>query len=121
MSDELKDGIKPITQEQAVKIAEWLKDVFPVLPDVLIKPYGPDLEIWLSSPEGEVAMISKARESHSVIFSDHPFESGVSRVTLFPFPATGFSAGIGNAKNDNTALKLAILKMLEEEEVKKFE
>ena len=114
-----------ITEEQdAVKIAEWLgwedthKQNIWFLPDHNIKT-AHDLEKYLSSPEGEVAMMDrlggmelKLCISPATIHCD--FHEVFINARDFRFSEETW-VGSGVRKTRNAALQLAILAMLEKE------
>lgn len=109
---------KTITQEQAVKIAEWLgfRDAERCghLFHEVHGPKKPDLfPAWLSSPEGEVAMMDKLEELGEDIFNEGAL--GDSRVVSIQVSGdgTGTSMLFGDSPTRNEALQLAILEMIE--------
>lgn len=108
-----------ITQEQVVKIVEWLGAVYSSTSKSIMHHKDWDLgkdyyQIyhWLSSPKGEVAMMDKLEKTHQIFW-----DSQRGRLDIIPYEQKDEMDFICKARQDtrNQALKLAILEMLEGE------
>lgn len=102
-----------ITEQQAVKIAEWAGvEVKGVNGNFIRVGLGMiKVQDWLSSPEGEVAMMDKLNGVMSKCIEFIHFTTGIYKVKISPY----FMEIAGEAPTRSQALQLAILKMMGKE------